>query len=778
MEEKIMLETKLVRYLVCLVVLGFSATVAIGGDILFVIDDLANLHGGDAVIKHFFEGLGHTVMYFDDDEDEVTTESAAAAVDLVYISESVVSGKIQNEITEIETPIIVAEPYCFYEMGMSSVEAADQRLDSVSIRIIEPDHPLAAGYSGNVAVLAEPDEGTLIPGPSRAGGDAVVIAKGSGDRQKNADVYFLYDKGAALARPAGDGSGRIAADIRIGFFAASPKAQALLFLQGYDLLEAAVNYALGTTDDVKACDAGGATIQEDTAASITLGGSDLDGDPLTYSVVTGPRHGCLSGTAPNLFYTPRANFNGSDSFTFKVNDGTADSAVATVLIMVTAVNDPPKANDDSVTIQEDTLAPITLSGSDLDGDPLTYSVLTGPCHGCLNGTAPNLIYTPKANFSGLDSFTFKVNDGTADSDVATVSITVTAVNDPPGVSYDSVTTQLDRPVVTIDVDTDVGEEPLTVTTVTQDTECSAAIKTSVAPDANVCSTDVVTETCSEGSEAIKTDSTLSGAPDANVCSTDVVTETCSEGEGEIEIAMVKIAIKVVNAEPAITSIPVTAVEVGALYTYDVNATDPDVGDTLTYSLTTKPAGMTIEPDTGLIQWTPEDAHVGAHDIVVKVVDSNDIPASDTQLFTITVNPVSLPPIITLTIADGYDEKDKKTLLADGKTGVVQASNDSWWETGFDSYTSYDFSDVSIPAGATIASVVINVEHFEEERFSSGKLQWGIGTGWPGNPVVWTSTEAPVREGQRNEAIDSWDVTNFVGKRKTLVNYIYAVVKWY
>jgi len=282
-------------------VLSFSATGAKGANILFVIDDLANPRGGDAVIKNFFEGLGHTVVYFDDDEDEATTEVAAAAADLVYISESVSSEKINNEITEIETPIIVAEPHCFDEMGMSSVKAAHQRLDSVNIRIINPDHPLAAGYSGNVAVLAEPDDSRLMPGPSRAGGDAIVIAKCSGDRQKKADVYFVYDKGAALARPAGDGSGRVAADIRIGFFAASPKAQALLFLQGYDLLEAAVNYALGTTAGVKACNASSAdggvvTIQEDTVASITLGGSDLDGDSLTYNVVTGPSHGCLKGT--------------------------------------------------------------------------------------------------------------------------------------------------------------------------------------------------------------------------------------------------------------------------------------------------------------------------------------------------------------------------------------------------------------------------------------------------------------------------------------------------
>jgi len=94
-----MLETRIVRYLICLVVvLSLSATVATGADILFIIGDTANLHGGDAVIKHFFERLGHTVMFFDDDEDEVTTEGAAAAADLVYISESVSSDKIKNEI--------------------------------------------------------------------------------------------------------------------------------------------------------------------------------------------------------------------------------------------------------------------------------------------------------------------------------------------------------------------------------------------------------------------------------------------------------------------------------------------------------------------------------------------------------------------------------------------------------------------------------------------------------------------------------------------------------
>ena len=122
---------------------------------------------------------------------------------------------------------------------------------------------------------------------------------------------------------------------------------------------------------------------EDTAKGITLTGSDGDGDTLTYSVVTAPSHGTLNGTAPALTYTPSANYAGADSFTFKVNDGTVDSAPATVTITVTPVNDAPVANGQSVTTLEDTPKGITLTVSDVDGDPLTYSLVTGPFHGTL-----------------------------------------------------------------------------------------------------------------------------------------------------------------------------------------------------------------------------------------------------------------------------------------------------------------------------------------------------------------------------------------------------------
>src|SRR5438093_12568935 len=139
----------------------------------------------------------------------------------------------------------------------------------------------------------------------------------------------------------------------------------------------------------------------------------------------------MSGAAANVTYTPAANYNGRDSFTYKANDGALNSTVATVSITVTAVNDAPVANAQSVTTAEDTARAITLTASDVEGDALTYSIVSGPSHGALSGTAPNVTYTPAANYNGADSFTFKANDGVIDSAEATVSITVTAVNDAP-----------------------------------------------------------------------------------------------------------------------------------------------------------------------------------------------------------------------------------------------------------------------------------------------------------------------------------------------------------
>jgi hypothetical protein len=97
-------------------------------------------------------------------------------------------------------------------------------------------------------------------------------------------------------------------------------------------------------------------------------------------------------------------------------------------------NTPPVANPQSVSSDEDNGLAITLTGSDGDSDPLTFAIVSGPSSGSLSGTAPNVTYTPNANFNGADSFTFKANDGSEDSAPAAVDIAIDAVNDAPSFS--------------------------------------------------------------------------------------------------------------------------------------------------------------------------------------------------------------------------------------------------------------------------------------------------------------------------------------------------------
>lgn len=172
-------------------------------------------------------------------------------------------------------------------------------------------------------------------------------------------------------------------------------------------------------------DAKSVTTAEDTAAPVVLTATDADGNSLSYSIVTQPAKGTLTGTPPNLTYTPAADVNGTDSFTYKVNDGTVDSNTATVSITINAVNDAPVVAAGSAATQENTPVSITLTGSDKEGNALTYSVVAAPSNGALTGTAPNLTYMPAKNYSGADSFTYRANDGGANSNTATVSITVT-----------------------------------------------------------------------------------------------------------------------------------------------------------------------------------------------------------------------------------------------------------------------------------------------------------------------------------------------------------------
>lgn len=146
------------------------------------------------------------------------------------------------------------------------------------------------------------------------------------------------------------------------------------------------------------------TVTEDTPRTVGLSAADVDGDALTYTIVDAPDHGILTGTGANPTYTPDPNYEGSDSFSFRVNDGALNSNVATVSITVNGVNDTPTADNQNASTNEDTPRSITLTGADLDGDPILFQIVGNPSNGVLSGSGANRTYTPNANFNGNDSF--------------------------------------------------------------------------------------------------------------------------------------------------------------------------------------------------------------------------------------------------------------------------------------------------------------------------------------------------------------------------------------
>jgi VCBS repeat-containing protein len=229
----------------------------------------------------------------------------------------------------------------------------------------------------------------------------------------------------------------------------------------------------------------GATI---TGAATVLGNdTDAENDTLTAVLVSGPsNHSAFTLNSDGTFdYTHNGGETTSDSFTYKANDGTADSNVVTVSIVITPVNDVPVAVADSgYTVAEggNITGAATVLGNDTDGenDTLTAILVSGPSNDSaftLNSDG-TFDYTHDGSETTSDSFTYKANDGTADSNTVTVSITITGINDAPTldaigdqiVNEDSGTTNLGLTGITAgNAGEDAAGQTVTVTAVSNNT---------------------------------------------------------------------------------------------------------------------------------------------------------------------------------------------------------------------------------------------------------------------------------------------------------------------
>jgi len=171
---------------------------------------------------------------------------------------------------------------------------------------------------------------------------------------------------------------------------------------------------------------------EDAALNVPAPGvlgndTDPDRNPLRAVLVAGVQHGALAFNPDGSFvYVPDANHSGADSFTYRANDGRADSPAVTVDIAVNAVNDPPVARADAALTEQGAAAnlPVLANDSDADGDPLAITALTQPPNGLATHDGATVTYTPAPGYAGTDTFTYTARDGSGATASATVSVLV------------------------------------------------------------------------------------------------------------------------------------------------------------------------------------------------------------------------------------------------------------------------------------------------------------------------------------------------------------------
>ncbi|WP_013325558.1 beta strand repeat-containing protein [Gloeothece verrucosa] len=419
---------------------------------------------------------------------------------------------------------------------------------------------------------------------------------------------------------------------------------------------ATVNVTVNPVNDAPVAVNNSATTNEDAAVSIGVlsNDTDVDGNPLSIDSFTQGNSGTVTlndnGTPGDttddlLVYTPNANFNGTDSFTYRISDGNGGTSTATVNVTVNPVNDAPVAVNNSATTNEDTAVSIGVlsNDTDVDGNPLSIDSFTQGNSGTVtlnnNGTPGNttddlLVYTPNANFNGTDSFTYRISDGNGGTSTATVNVTVNPVNDAPVAVNNSATTNEDT-AVSIGVlsnDTDVEGNPLSIDSFTQGNSGTVTLN-------------------NNGTPGDTTDDLLVYTPNANFNGTDSFSYTISDGNGGTSTATVNVTVNPVNDAPVAVNNSATTNEDAAV-SIGVLSNDTDVeGNPLSIdsftqgnsgSVTLNNNGTPGNTTDDLLVYTPNANFNGTDSFTYRISDGNG--GTSTATVNVTVNPVNDAPV--------------------------------------------------------------------------------------------------------------------------------------
>ncbi|MEA2165345.1 MAG: large repetitive protein [Thermoanaerobaculia bacterium] len=452
---------------------------------------------------------------------------------------------------------------------------------------------------------------------------------------------------------------------------------------------------------------------EDTAATFTFDTASPNNAPLTYTIVTSPSHGTLSGSGGSRTYTPAPDFNGSDSFTYRVNDGSRDSNTATVSLSVIEVNDAPTAADDAKSTDEDTT--LSFNSSDLTANDstgpanesgqqlnVTSVTATASTHGNVSLTSGTVSFIPDANYFGPASFTYRVCDngitnGAADPQcaTATVNVTVNPVNDPPTAADDAKSTDEDTTLTFSASDLTANDsagpanesgQTLTVTAVsatanTHGTVSLTSGNVTYVPEANY-----------NGAASFTYSVCDNGTPSA-----------CSGGT-------VTVTVNPVNDPPTAADDSKSTDEDTTLTfaTSDLTANDSagaanESGQSLTVTAVTADTNThgTVSLSSGNVTYVPEANYNGPASFTYRVCDDGSPSQCANATVNVTVNPVNDPP----TAADDAKSTDEDTTLtfassdltANDSTGPANESGQSLTVTAV-SATANTHGTVSLTSG--------------------------------------------------------------------------------
>ncbi|MFP4015681.1 MAG: putative Ig domain-containing protein, partial [Halanaerobiales bacterium] len=347
---------------------------------------------------------------------------------------------------------------------------------------------------------------------------------------------------------------------------------------------------------------------------------DIDGDSLTYSLEQGPEDMAIDNGSGLINWIPQDIDVGNHQIVVSVSDG-IDIITQEFIIEVIPTNYSPEiTSTPATTTKEAEEYSYDVEAEDSDGDTLTYSLLESPENMTIESSTGLITWLPERGRAGEYNVKVQVVDGNGGKATQEFSIIVESINNPPVINgCEKISQEGHIYKYAIQAEDPEGDE-LTYNLIDPPAELT------IDSEKGIMTWDTENVDFEEYTAGVK-----------------VTDSYGAYSSGELILERAK------YEPPQITSTPVTSITIGEGlsedYNYDVEAEDP-AGDTLTYSLVSSPEGMTIDADTGLINWTPTEEQIGEHQIDIKVSNTRDAYAQ--QSYSLIVERLNNSPEITST----------------------------------------------------------------------------------------------------------------------------------